>query len=115
FVLSLAGMATVLIVAPLLGDAKALGWARAIGRDSLGVYATHLWIVVGLGALATAIPARGALEAWLPLAIAAGAVVIAYALARFLKRWAPVPFLKPWWDISARETAESQMAQRPAQ
>lgn len=104
--LALAALGTVvaLNLFPLVGSWRSLAWARAIGRESLGVYASHLVIATVL-VLALRPVYRG--HYWrgegvgIPALIVVATLALAFALTRALRRWLPVPLLKPWWNMSA--------------
>ena len=103
-VLAAVGTAVSLTVFPLVGSSPWLGWARAIGRDSLGVYVSHYVILMGLCVLAVpylrSVSAPG-LGTVIPVLFTCAAAALAYATTRILRRLAPVPFLRPGWDIGA--------------
>jgi len=97
------GTAVALTLFPVIGSSWPLRWARAVGRHSLGVYASHVIFVVALVALVAPVAPRflGA-GIVIPCALAAAVVATAYGLTVMLERVAPVPFLRPWWDMSER-------------
>jgi uncharacterized membrane protein YcfT len=116
-VMSLLGTVVTVTTFPLIGHWKALGWARAMGRYSLGIYATHY--VVGVAIVMAAYPlVRNVRGPGMGILIPFGAVVLAaaasYWLTRAIDRWAPVPLLKPWWNTSAH-ARESRGAVAQAQ
>ncbi|MCR6711316.1 MAG: acyltransferase family protein [Demequina sp.] len=105
------GTLAVLAISPLVASARSLGFANAIGRNSLGVYVTHL-PVLAIFTLATPLfPAGPGARSVVPLALAAVALACSYGITRALDRWAPVPFLRPWWSTAR----EPQGALAPAQ
>ena len=71
-----------LTVFPLIGPSRLLGWARAVGRNSLGIYGSQAIYAAALAALLSPIFAtlhifgRGILA---PVIVAVGAVALAYA------------------------------------
>lgn len=116
-ILGALGTGFALTVVPLFGESKAVVWVRAVGKRTLGIYAMQALVIEAIFAvLNLAVPAS-ALGGWLmPLAVAVAAVAISYGIARLLLRFAPVPFLRPWWDSSSRaDTAVQPDASSPAQ
>ena len=109
--LGVAGTAVTLCVMPLVGDWRVLGWARAVGRRSLGVYALHsmLSAVVVTGVVG-ALPVFKGAGIVVPLVLGAVVVAAAYGVTRALDRWAPVPFLRVWWDTSSRQASTAPKA-----
>lgn len=101
--LGVLGTAFTLTVVPFVGESRAFAWARAIGRRTLGVYAQQIVVTQALGAvLAGVVPLSAGAGFALPIATAIVAVGICYGTTMLLLRWAPVPFLRPWWNTSAR-------------
>ncbi len=101
--LALCGTWVSLACAGAWGGALALGWARAIGRHSLGVYVIQSWLALCLWAvIASHVPEFAFDGLVVPLAFATAVLALSYWLTRAIERWAPVPLLKPWWDTSAR-------------
>jgi uncharacterized membrane protein YcfT len=103
--LSIAGTFVSLACAGAWGGARVLGWARAIGRRSLGIYASHVVIGYALWALLRDdVPAFAQGGLVVPIALAAITLALSFLVQLALKRWAPVPLLRPWWDASDRST-----------
>jgi hypothetical protein len=102
--LSIAGTFVGLACAGAWGGARVWGWARVVGRRSLGVYASHLVIMLVLlhllGDAVAPFPADGVV---MPLGIAAATLTLAVLLQVALSRWAPVPLLRPWWSTVGAE------------
>ncbi|MGC4175835.1 acyltransferase family protein [Demequina sp.] len=108
-VVAVLGTVVALTVFPVAGQARALAWARAIGRNSLGIYAVHFWVIAAVVLVAAPVLAdRGVtgLGVAVPVGVTAVGLGLSFALTRALERWAPSPFLHPWWDISERRTAD---------
>jgi len=116
-VLSLVGTLVTVTVFPLIGHWRAMGWARAMGRYSLGIYATH-YVVGVAGVLAVAPHVREirgpGVGLIVPLAVVVAVAAASYWLTRAIDRWAPVPLLRPWWDTTA-QAAEPRGAVAQAQ
>lgn len=103
-VLSVVGTLVALTCASQWGTAAWLGWARAIGRRSLGVYASHAAILALLwNLLGARIPSFSAGSLVTPVVAGLVTLGLAYALTMALHRWAPVPLLRPWWSTRARK------------
>jgi len=111
-VLCLLGMICSVAVAGATAHLPFMRWARAIGRRSLGVYAVHAWlgyaVWVRLGEYVPEFPGSSVV---VPVGYSAGVVAAAYGVTAALARWAPVPFVRPWWSMARRDT---DPAQRPA-
>jgi len=95
-----------LTVFPVVADSRLLAWSRAIGRESLGVYVIHYWVLGAFVLVAARVLADAGvtgLGVVVPLVVTALALVTAFGMTLALKRWAPVPFLRPWWDMSEQK------------
>jgi uncharacterized membrane protein YcfT len=112
-VLAVFGTVAAVMASAAWADAWVLGWARAVGRNSLGVYVVHGWLAYVLWALAEdRLPEFRFDGAVVPLLFALVLLGISYTAARALDRWAPVPFLRPWWDTTARTVPAEREALR---
>lgn len=112
------GTATALTMFPLIGASRWLGWARAVGRRSLGIYAMHYVAAAALASLVgtrlsdAGVPGLGIA---LPIAVAATSTAGALLVTRALEHRAPVPFLRPWWDMRSPEAIGEAAAPARAQ
>jgi uncharacterized membrane protein YcfT len=103
-ILGVLGSLVTLTFIPLVGDARVLGWARAVGRRSLGIYAMHAALAALVVTLvAQWLPRFEGAGLLIPLVVAAAVVALAFGATRVLEQWAPVPFLRPWWSTTADE------------
>lgn len=101
--LSIAGTLAGLVGSGAWGQAAWLRWARAVGRRSLGVYASHAAIATAVALIiGDRFPSFRGGGIVVPLFAAAVTIAAAYALTVALARWAPVPLLSVWWDTAAR-------------
>ena len=108
-VLCVGGTAVALLAMPVWGSGRAMSWARAVGRNSLGVYVVHLSILIAIARLVVPrVPSFTGAAVLVPVAIAAAAIAVSYGITRALERWAPVPLLRPWWDARARPVVPEQ-------
>lgn len=106
-VLAAFGTLASLTLFPVIAHLRALSWAVAMGRRSLGVYVTHRVIAILLvGLLAPTLThahIRGFGTA-VPLGLTVLTIVAAYGLVALITKFAPMPLLRPWWGTTARES-----------
>jgi peptidoglycan/LPS O-acetylase OafA/YrhL len=115
--MSMLGTIVTVTTFPVVGRWWALGWARAMGRYSLGIYATHY--VTGIAVVFAVVPHLEAIRGpgmgvVVPFAVVVVVAVASYWFTRAIDRWAPVPLLRPWWSTTAR-AGERSGAAAPAQ
>lgn len=100
--LAVAGTMFALLAAPLVAERRWMGWARAVGSNSLGVYVIHSWMgaIIALTFVSRVDWFRGA-SVIVPATATALTIAASYGLSRAIDRFAPVPLLRPWWSTSA--------------
>ena len=115
--LSIAGTGFALLAAPLVAERRWLGWARAVGTNSLGVYVIHSWMgaMVGLVLVSRVHWFHGA-SVVVPATATLLTIAASYWLTRLIQRVAPVPLLRPWWSTTGAPTrARQSTVATPAQ
>lgn len=111
-ILCVLGFACAIAVAGATAHTKAMRWARAIGRRSLGVYAIHAWLAFGIWVrIEDYVPDFRGAGVILPIGYTIFVVASAYWITAALARWVPVPFVRPWWSMARRD---AEPATRPA-